>query len=79
MCESNVILANTAGLGQVRLCSCGCVHLNLGPVTIRLEPAALAQAAAMLQTAAEKQKRMRSQNNSDAKAFEQMAPGTLVN
>lgn len=79
MCESSVTLAECPGLGRVRLCNCGCVQLNLGPVTIRLEPAALSQAAAMLQAALENQERLQSKSQSDSIAPEWLSPGTLVN
>jgi hypothetical protein len=78
MCESNVTLAEYPGLGRVRLCSCGCAQLSLGPITIRLEPAALGQAANMLQSAFEKQQSLQRQNNTDALPPDWSSAGKLV-
>ena len=54
MCQSVVTLAESAGFGSGRQCSCGCIQLNLGPVMIRLQPEALVQAIALLQAAEQK-------------------------
>jgi hypothetical protein len=45
------ILATTDSLGSVTLCDCGTVSLHLGGVSVRLELADFAQAAAMCQAA----------------------------
>lgn len=78
MCANSVILAECPGLGHVRLCSCGCVQLNLGPVTIRLEPAALGQAAALLQSAAQSHQRLASERESAMQAAEWSSSNHLV-
>lgn len=54
MCQNRVTLAECPGLGSVLLCSCGCVQLTLGPVTVRLQPEALEQATVLLQIATRK-------------------------
>lgn len=44
-------LAGHPGL-QVDLCQCGCVHLTIGSVTLRLQPDALIETATVLGVAA---------------------------
>ncbi|WP_446744493.1 hypothetical protein [Silvibacterium acidisoli] len=53
MSDINVILAKRSGTGTIRLCGCNCIHLNLGPVTINMEPEMFAQAAILMQQAME--------------------------
>lgn len=36
-------------LGRLDLCSCGCLHLNIGPVMLRLSPEVLGPLVEMLQ------------------------------
>lgn len=45
-------LAESSGLGYVRVCSCGSINLNIGAVTLHVEPDTFLRAAAMLQQAA---------------------------
>lgn len=45
-------LAETNGLGYVRVCSCGSINLNIGAVTLHIEPDTFLRAATMLQQAA---------------------------
>jgi len=51
MKDVNIILAELPGMGRVRLCECNSVHLNIGPVTINLEPMAFAQVAVLIDLA----------------------------
>lgn len=51
MKDVNIILAEMPGMGRVRLCECNSVHLNIGPVTINLEPKAFAQIAVLIDLA----------------------------
>ena len=44
-------LAGTGGLA-VDLCSCGCVHVTIGAVTLRLQPDAVAELAQVLRVGA---------------------------
>lgn len=53
MSDINVILAKRSGTGTIRLCGCNCIHLNLGPITINMEPEMFAQAAILMQQAME--------------------------
>lgn len=53
MSDINVILAKRSGTGSIRLCGCNCIHLNLGPITINMEPEMFAQAAILMQQAME--------------------------
>lgn len=48
-----VVLAEQSGLGDVRLCACGVVSLNLGAVSLRLEASALLQVQQLLEAALE--------------------------
>ena len=52
--DQAVLLAESCGLGRVCLCSCGAVHLKIGPVTMNLTPEGFAQAAAMVEEAAKR-------------------------
>ncbi len=51
--EFRNLLAECPGLGSVTVCSCGSVHVRIGPVELTLEPEAFAQSALMFQRAAE--------------------------
>ncbi len=53
MGDVNIILADLPGMGRIRLCECNSVHLNIGPVTINLEPKAFAQVALLVGLAME--------------------------
>ncbi len=46
-----ILLAKTAGLGEISMCGCGVVSLHLGSVTLRLESQALLQVERMIQDA----------------------------
>jgi hypothetical protein len=45
------ILATAAGLGNITLCPCGTISLNVGGVSVRMELTAFAQTAEMCRTA----------------------------
>ncbi len=45
------VLAEYPGLGSVSVCTCGSVHVQIGPVELTLEPGAFAQSALMFQRA----------------------------
>jgi hypothetical protein len=62
----NVILADLPGLGRVRLCDCDSVHVNVGPVTLNLEPAAFEQMAALIASAKERLTQIRELGNDEA-------------
>ncbi len=51
--ECKKVLAECPGLGSVSICTCGCVHVRIGPVELTLEPGAFAQSALMFQRAVE--------------------------
>ena len=53
MDKEKVVLADVPGLGRIHLCECEAIHLNIGPVTINLAPAAFAQTAIMIRQAME--------------------------
>ncbi|QNI37477.1 hypothetical protein [Edaphobacter albus] len=53
MADTNLILAEHAGLGEVRICGCNSIHLRVGPVTITLAPEAFAQTAILIREAME--------------------------
>jgi hypothetical protein len=44
-------LATVQGLGSITLCPCGTVSINVGGVSVRLEPSAFAQTAEMCRIA----------------------------
>ncbi len=44
---SRDILAESS-IGSIERCSCGCVHLTLGPLSLRLDEAAIVGLAAMI-------------------------------
>lgn len=51
-CRSVNLAANPAA--RVDLCSCGCVHLDIGPVRLRLAPEVLPKVAEVLGVAIER-------------------------
>lgn len=55
MKDDKVVLADRPGLGKIFCCGCGAIHVNVGPVTINLEPQAFAQLTALMNTALEHQ------------------------
>jgi len=50
---TNMTLADYHGLGSVRICDCGSLNLNIGLVTLHLDPEAFLKTAALLRQAAE--------------------------
>jgi len=50
---ANMTLADYHGLGSVRICDCGSLNLNIGLVTLHLDPEAFLKTAALLRQAAE--------------------------
>jgi hypothetical protein len=53
MKNTNITLADHHGLGSVRVCDCGALNLNIGMVTLHLNPEAFLKTAALLRQAAE--------------------------
>jgi hypothetical protein len=53
MSERRNVLSECPGLGSVSICTCGSVHVKIGPVELTLEPGAFAQSALMFQSALE--------------------------
>jgi len=53
MIGTNMTLAENHGLGSVRICECGYLNLNIGLVTLHLDPEAFLKTAALLRQAAE--------------------------
>jgi hypothetical protein len=51
--EYRNLLAEHPGLGSVQVCTCGSVHVRIGPIELTLEPGAFAQSALMFQRAVE--------------------------
>ncbi len=51
MNDINVILAERAGLGRVRLCECDAVHVSVGPVTLNMSPEAFGQMTELMRAA----------------------------
>ena len=53
MCDEmeRKILATAQGLGSITYCSCGTISLNVGGVSVRMEPGAFAQTAEMCRIA----------------------------
>lgn len=49
-CRERTILAK-ADIGRLELCSCGTVHLSIGPITMRLPAAAIPRLRDLLETA----------------------------
>lgn len=49
---STASLAETNGVGYVRLCACGFINVSIGAVTLHIEPDAFLRVAAMAQQAA---------------------------
>jgi hypothetical protein len=58
------VLAECPGLGSISICTCGSVHVKIGPVELTLEAAAFAQSALMFQSAMEAMETAR-RNGSD--------------
>ncbi len=53
MTHQGVCLAAIEGLGQVHDCgACGNIHVQIGPISLTLEPSAYMQVVAMLSTSA---------------------------
>jgi hypothetical protein len=52
MTGSMTSLAETSGVGYVRLCACGSINLNIGAITLHIKPDAFLRVAAMAQQAA---------------------------
>ncbi len=50
---ANTTLAEQYGLGSVRICDCGSLNLNIGHVTLHLDPEAFLKTAVLLRQAAE--------------------------
>lgn len=53
MKSTNMILAEHHGLGSIRICECGSLNLNIGLVTLHLDPEAFLKTAALLRQSAE--------------------------
>jgi hypothetical protein len=53
MKSTNMTLAENHGLGSVRICDCGSLNLNIGLVTLHLDPETFLKTAALLRQAAE--------------------------
>jgi len=53
MSDINVILAERAGTGAVRLCGCNCIHMRIGPVTIQMVPEMFMEAVVLMKQAVE--------------------------
>jgi hypothetical protein len=69
MHDVNVILADQSGLARVRLCECNSIHLNVGPVTLNLEPAAFMQMASLMRNAVEQLSEIRKSRETAEKPF----------
>jgi tRNA1(Val) A37 N6-methylase TrmN6 len=50
------VLSDCPGLGCISICTCGSVHVKIGPVELTLEAAAFAQSALMFRQALEAMK-----------------------
>jgi tRNA1(Val) A37 N6-methylase TrmN6 len=48
------VLSECPGLGCISICTCGSVHVKIGPVELTLEAAAFAQSALMFRQALER-------------------------
>lgn len=70
MKNANVILAEHSGFGRISLCGCGAVQLNVGPVTLSLEPAAFLQMVSLVRAATEQLYVMRDAGRSPEGLFE---------
>jgi hypothetical protein len=53
MNEKKRVLSDCPGLGCISICTCGSVHVKIGPVELTLEVAAFAQSALMFRQALE--------------------------
>ena len=70
MKEDRVVLADRPGLGKIFCCGCGAIHVNVGPVTINLEPQTFAQLTALMNIALEHRAYQdRAQANKDVAAM----------
>jgi hypothetical protein len=72
MQEGKVILAEHPGLGKIFGCSCGAIHVNVGPVTINLEPEAFAQLTVLMNAALEhhvRLSRIKADNSTSADSY----------
>jgi hypothetical protein len=76
MKDVNVILAEHPGLGRVCLCECNSVHVNIGPITLNLEPAAFLQMAALLCNAADQLSAIREQRETPETLFRMLGPSS---
>jgi hypothetical protein len=65
MKNSNVLLAEHPGLGRIRICECDAIHVNIGPITINLEPSAFLQMTSMMCSAMEKLAAIRRESGLD--------------
>ncbi len=54
MKSTNVALAEYQGVGCVRICECGSINLNIGVVTLHLDPETFLRTTALLQQALER-------------------------
>ncbi len=52
MKDKNVALAEDPGVGFVRMCECGSINLNIGVVTLHLDPETFLRSTALTQQAA---------------------------
>lgn len=69
MKDVNLVLADLPGLGRVRMCSCNAIHLNIGPVTLNLQPEAFAQATTLMNMAMAKLAQIESAKASDRESL----------
>ncbi len=53
MKDINAALAEHPGVGFIRMCECGSINLNIGIVTLHLDPGTFLKTTALLQQAAE--------------------------
>lgn len=53
MKRAKYLLADHPGLGQIRACVCGAIHVNVGAVTLNLEPIAFLQLTTLMDKAAD--------------------------
>lgn len=75
----SAILADHPGLGCIRVCECNAVHVNVGPVTINLEPEAFFQVLSMMNRASEKLATMRGERAMEALDGVELALSSRVN
>jgi hypothetical protein len=53
MKDVKLVLSEQEGFGQIYMCGCNSVHMNVGPVTVKLSPKAFAQMAILVRKAME--------------------------